>query len=57
MTHIDDQGHVVVDVTRADGSHEDIVLPDFHLASHDALPHWHPERAACATCTPELDIA
>lgn len=28
-------------------------IPDFHMADHAALPKWHPEVAACATCTPD----
>lgn len=31
----------------------DLIIPDFHVPEHDELPRWHPERIACATCTPD----
>lgn len=29
------------------------IVPDFHTPDHETLPRWHPERAACATCSPD----
>jgi hypothetical protein len=32
-------------------------VPDFHTPDHDRLPKWDPERAACATCMSDEQIA
>lgn len=32
-------------------------VPDFHTSDHDRLPMWDPERAACATCMSDEQIA
>lgn len=39
MTHIDDQGNVITDVTRQDGSHEDLLQNmDRHYTSQSCEP-------------------
>jgi hypothetical protein len=56
MTTTDDQGHVFLDVTRSDGSHEQIELPpECPRCYGETDEDWYCSAGYCPECCIEMD--